>query len=966
MRKRILSLVLVAVMLVSLFAAYPMTVSAETATDTWDPDSGVYKISTTADMVAFQDAVDAGESFAGKTITLENDIDLSGIADWNGIGRTGSGNDRQPFAGSFDGQGHTISGMKQSEAAPEETPAGLFTFIRVPANGNVFIGNFTLTGQIELTNASNGDKGYSGTVCATVDAGKEGNGGTVTFKNIHSSVNINSKNLMKYIGGFVGFTRHEDGLKPLTLNIESCIYSGTMNFGGKALFSGGFVGWTGNNKAGRTLVINIKDSVFAGKICLNDIASEDLGLLIGYLKGSYSSDSTASVTANIEDVVVLGNMTFYTGDDRAWTNKKYYGVVTGEATGNVSYVNVKNLYYKTFNIPVVDAPIDVIYDMTKPANCDITDSQAMTDEQLAALTEADFDGGMSCKNDGTAAKYYPCPTALLPANGWLETLTAGAFNANDETPMIAIAKDLIAFQDAVDNGNSFAGKTVLLCADIDMSAYSFEGIGETSARPFSGSFDGQGHKITNLTQSISNPDGEGGLFTFVRTPENGSVVIENFTVDGTITVNLTSSGYCVGTVISCVDAGTTGSGGTVTLKDVHSSVTLQVNRPGTNGTATGFGGLVGFTRHATDVKALTLNIDSCVYDGAMNFGCAAYYSGGIMGTAGKNVSNRPLTINITNTVYAGTMNIGMFSDEVSVFVNMTRDGTDYGGTITANIKDCVSTGKILYQTGTTFNDYEFGIATSKLPSSNYKLNVENLYYRPFVIPVSTGERTVEIVQAVTDTSSYTCDAESREMTLDEISELTADDFSADAKLSFKENLLHVYYPCPTGLATNGWVDSLMVASEDGARVLGAQLRYTDPADQYTGIRFVTVFDASKVEGAASADANFGVILISEEKYGALTDKTSIEALRASGVEVKATKATTEDGIVTVKAVVYNIGAENYADGIVAIAYIGDTVASTALTRSIYNVAVSCVEANKDSAEAIKFCEDIIAAVEAAN
>ena len=72
MRKRILSLVLVAVMLVSLFAAYPMTVSAETATDTWNPDNGVYKISTTADMVAFRNDVADGNTFSGKTYSTAN------------------------------------------------------------------------------------------------------------------------------------------------------------------------------------------------------------------------------------------------------------------------------------------------------------------------------------------------------------------------------------------------------------------------------------------------------------------------------------------------------------------------------------------------------------------------------------------------------------------------------------------------------------------------------------------------------------------------------------------------------------------------------------------------------------------------------------------------------------------------------------------------------------------------------
>ena len=92
MRKRILSLVLVAVMLVSLFAAYPMTVSAETATDTFDPDNGDYRISTAADLRKLATTVNNGNSLSGKTITLENDIDLGGSANpWTTISISSAG-----------------------------------------------------------------------------------------------------------------------------------------------------------------------------------------------------------------------------------------------------------------------------------------------------------------------------------------------------------------------------------------------------------------------------------------------------------------------------------------------------------------------------------------------------------------------------------------------------------------------------------------------------------------------------------------------------------------------------------------------------------------------------------------------------------------------------------------------------------------------------------------------------------
>ena len=398
---------------------------------------------------------------------------------------------------------------------------------------------------------------------------------------------------------------------------------------------------------------------------------------------------------------------------------------------------------------------------------------------------------------------------ILPISVSAETNT---FNANDESPLISTAADLVAFAAAVDGGNNFSGKTVKLAADIDLSGVeNFSDIGAASSKPFSGSFDGQGHAITNFKQSMGKFDGQGGLFAMVRVPANGTVEIKNFTIDGTMTYNITGDSYCVGTVVSCLDAGTDKTAkGTFTMQNVRSSVTIQVN--GSSGTVYGVGGLLGFTRHATDVTDLTVNIDSCVYDGNMNFGRITRFVGGIMGTAGRNVSNRDVTINITNTVFAGNINLPWYSTDVATFACLTRDQDveNKGGLIVANITDCISAGKIFFQEEQTYDSYEYGIACSTVYGDVLKMNVKNLYYVPFGIPSdnASGERIVEIVQEGKNANNYTCDANSGAKTLDEISSLTAADFSENAKFSFKANTdIDTYYPCPTGLVKEGaWVD----------------------------------------------------------------------------------------------------------------------------------------------------------------
>lgn len=58
-------------------------------------------------LVALSDAVMAGQTFSGYTIKLSENVDMSSVTIWNPIGRAGG----FAFAGTFDGQGYTISNL---------------------------------------------------------------------------------------------------------------------------------------------------------------------------------------------------------------------------------------------------------------------------------------------------------------------------------------------------------------------------------------------------------------------------------------------------------------------------------------------------------------------------------------------------------------------------------------------------------------------------------------------------------------------------------------------------------------------------------------------------------------------------------------------------------------------------------------------------------------------------------------
>ncbi len=92
MNKRICSLLLAIVMVIGLL---PMSVFAA------EENTADLEISTVEGLKAFAEAVNAGDDYAGKTVVLTADIDLTGEA-WTPI---------TSFAGTFDGQEHTISNL---------------------------------------------------------------------------------------------------------------------------------------------------------------------------------------------------------------------------------------------------------------------------------------------------------------------------------------------------------------------------------------------------------------------------------------------------------------------------------------------------------------------------------------------------------------------------------------------------------------------------------------------------------------------------------------------------------------------------------------------------------------------------------------------------------------------------------------------------------------------------------------
>ncbi|MBQ8431615.1 MAG: hypothetical protein IJX28_01910 [Clostridia bacterium] len=240
------------------------TVYSGIADMTWYTGDKTEYILTSADQLMGFQALRAQQiSFEGVTIKLGCDVTINqGTAeeirargtnnyDWAQL------NSSYFFKGTFDGQGHTISGlyMQLTTAAVR----GMFGGV----SGNAVIKNFTL--ENSYFGGPSANKQVLGTLVAKVSSGAN-----VTISNVTvNSLMQEGDGTLYYIGGLVGNV--EAGC---TLTLENCEYKGAIQFPAKGTKIGGLVGAV---QAGATL--NLNGCRFSGSIQ----ALSEAETLVGYV-----------------------------------------------------------------------------------------------------------------------------------------------------------------------------------------------------------------------------------------------------------------------------------------------------------------------------------------------------------------------------------------------------------------------------------------------------------------------------------------------------------------------------------------------------------------------------------------------------------------------------------------------------------------------------------------------------------
>lgn len=231
---------------------------------------------------------------------LTSDISLhnpknSGATEWTPIGET-SGTGTNAFAGTFDGQGHTISDLSITTLPSGAVRTGLFG----TTYGGV-VKDFTIKGSITL---SAGNKGDNSGIGGAIGATKYGTAviGVTSYVNISNT----SANALVHVGGVVG--------ELYSSTAKQCLYFGSINLQNASDSIGGVVGYINNSEIGYCANLGTVKTATAGayvggvlgylnnpsgKIhnCYNygsvkNDGGNHCGAIIGWLRGGTASNLT--------------------------------------------------------------------------------------------------------------------------------------------------------------------------------------------------------------------------------------------------------------------------------------------------------------------------------------------------------------------------------------------------------------------------------------------------------------------------------------------------------------------------------------------------------------------------------------------------------------------------------------------------------------------------------------------------
>lgn len=506
-----------------------------------------YLISSAADLKALAEAVNNGNSYAGKYFKLTAGIDTSSVLAegelWAPIGKDSSA----PFSGTFDGSNLKINNKIQYGSGFDYR--GLFGY--VGESGTVK--NLTVTDYV-------GGKEYVGGIVGY-------NAGTISNCTNTGAV----EGTVKRVGGIAGYNEGR---------IENCKNSGII--GKKDAPKPGTGGIAGENKGTITGCEN------SGAV----IGTSDVGGIVG------NNNSTVQTCYNTGDVTGNENVGGVTGSENSNTTENCYniGKVTGitNVGGVVGYVSGSGKVQYCYSIGETNGGGAVGSSSGTITSCFyLADTDKVTGNDTSGAIGYSAD---DLKNEDTFKDWISASggeweivrdtesglirpvfrNSTESGIAHIEQVWSGSFKGagTEASPyIIHDLKDLEKLRDLVNAGNTGYDKHFKLETDIDMSSIrNWEPIGVyvlndlPHSKPFSGTFDGNEKKIRNLQINVPNSRGNGyGLFGY-----NAGTVKKLGIIDGYVKVASNTegygnevgavAGYNIGEIVYCYNYGCNVSG----------------------------------------------------------------------------------------------------------------------------------------------------------------------------------------------------------------------------------------------------------------------------------------------------------------------------------------------------------------------------------------------------------------------
>ena len=621
---------------------------------------------------------------------LSNDIDLSvqGFDSWVPIDN---------FSGGLDGAGFKIKNMKITGTSDE---VGLFSTI---SSSNVEIKNLEIynasiaggtnagvvAGSVSGTGFILSGVKTSGTIIGTSNVG--GLVGNLTGGNINYSISTVSINATSsYIGGLVGLTNGTNiNMSYATGNIKGVSYVG------------GLVG----NATGSTS--SITKSFASGNVESTTTSSSYTGGLVGraygtisdcYTLGNITAKSTSYVggvigynNSNVTNVYSIGSIT---GVTVGGSVGPIIGAHSGTASNIYWVVQTSGIY--SSNIPATK--IDLLGDATK----------AVTYSTFNFTNTWDIiDGDTTPYIKGMMATEKNYVNSMVPYD-W------DGSGSSADPYLVKTADDL--------NGIRLVPNAYYkLANDIDLRTSSYTAW--TPIDDFSGSLDGDGHKIIGLNINSSTLD-NAGLFSSI-TKDNAEV--KNLDLYNVNIVGKTNVGAVVGQV--------TGAGFKITGVKVSGTV---------NGT-TYVGGLVGnLTGGNINYSISTVSINA-----------TSSYIGGLVGQSnGSNITMSYATGNVKGATFVG----GLVGNATGSTNSITKSFTS--GNVESTSTSTSYTGGLVGRSyGTVSNCYTLGNITARYNSyvggvigNNYG-TVTNVYSIGSIIGIPLNSAAGPIIGTQSGTAS---------------------------------------------------------------------------------------------------------------------------------------------------------------------------------------------------------------------